>query len=540
MHRIFRRFPLSVGLSALLSSAAILLAGCLPTIDVVTSYGTLRGTTANSVNSFLGVPYAQPPLGALRWRAPQPMLPWSGTRDASSNGPACVQGGQPTGSFVTSEDCLTLNIWAPATPGPHPVMVWLHGGAFLLGAGNEPEYDGSTLAREQDVVVIGVNYRLSFMGFLALPQLGAENGDGHSGNQGFYDQLAALQWVKQEISNFGGDPANVTLFGESAGAISSCLHLASPLSDGLFKRVVMESGNCRLMTAVPQAQAEQTGTAFLAKLGCSGDAQPLDCARGKTAQQLLDALNIPFNEYLKYPPAQWAFNPNIVIDGHFLTQPPMELLAAGAKPSVEVLIGTNKDEGTLFTEMVDHAPDAAGYLAELQAMYGTNAAALSILYPHGDYPSTGAAMAAVVGDAVMHCPGRELADLLSETGHTVYEYDFVQPVAGLVDGLMNLQRGTNTSDIGTFHSAEIPYVFGFASVLGSLDTADQQQTAHYMTQYWTDFARSGNPNGDGLPLWPAYSKAKPDYLELGGLFASKSAYRDTFCQYWAAHPALSE
>lgn len=534
MHRSSGNFSLNVVLPALMIGASILLTGCLPSIfDVVTSYGTLRGTTDGTVNTFLGVPYAQPPESVLRWRAPQPLQPWSGIRDASSNGAACVQGGQPTGSFITSEDCLSLNIWVPASPGPHPVMVWLHGGAFLIGAGNESEYDGSTLAREQGVVVVDVNYRLSFMGFLALPQLSAENGDGHSGNQGFYDQLAALKWVKQEISRFGGDPANVTLFGESAGAISTCLMLASPLSDGLFQRAILESGNCRLMPAISQAQAEQAGAAFLAKIGCSGDNPSLTCARSKISQQILAALNLPMNEYLKIPPELWGFNPGIVIDGKFLPKPPMELLAAGAKPGVEVLIGTNKDEGTLFVELIDHAADAAGYLAELQPRYGANATKLSTLYPHADFPSTGAAMAALVGDQVMHCPGRELADLLSETGHTVYSYNFIQSVSGLTQGLMNMQRGQNTSDVGTFHVSEIPYVFGMTSIIGNLDTAERQQTARYMTRYWSDFARSGNPNGGSLPTWPEYRKSSPNYLELGGTFTSKSAYRDTFCQFWS-------
>ena len=511
------------------------LSGCLPIAkDVVTSYGTLRGSTDGKISAFLNVPYAQPPVGALRWKPTQPLQPWTGVREARRNGPACIQGGLPTDSFVTSEDCLTLDIWAPATPGPHPVMVWLHGGAFLFGAGNEPEYDGSALARERDVVVVAVNYRLSFMGFLALSQLGAESGNGRSGNQGYYDQLEALKWVKQEISKFGGDPGNVMLFGESAGAHSTCLMLASPLANGLFQRAAMESGNCRMLAPVAQAQADQVGVAFLTKLGCAAAAQPLECARAKTPQEILAALQIPpFEIFIRKSPADWAFMPSIVIDGNFLPDQPMTLLAAGAKPGVAVLLGQNKDEGSLFTELRDYEADAASYLTELQSTYGSKAPALAALYPHAAYPSTGAAMAAVFGDYFIGCPGRELADILSDAGHTVYAYNFVQSVSGVTDGMFNLMRGKNTTEIGSFHVSEIPFVFGKASILGNVDTAERKQTAEYMSSFWSGFAASGNPNGAGLPFWPAYTKAKPDYLELGNGFASKNAYRETYCQYWA-------
>ncbi len=507
---------------------------------VTTSQGLLVGTPVDTsmprIYTFLGVPYALPPVGALRWQAPQAPLSWIGERAARSNSPACIQGTSPTGSFFDSEDCLYLNIYAPSTPGPHPVMVWLHGGALLIGAGNEPQYDGSVLARERDVVVVTVNYRLGFTGFLALSQLsGASGAGGRSGNQGFYDQLAALRWVKQEIASFGGDPANVTLFGESAGAISSCLLLASPLSNGLFKRVILQSGNCEKMLAVvSQSQAETDGAAFLSRIGCNAAADPLQCARSKTTQEILAALGVQANELFKKPPEQWSYNPKIVIDGQLLPQSPMTLLAAGANAGVEVMLGTNKDEGSLFAELRDHAADAAGYLAELQAAYSpADAATLFSLYPHASFSSTGAAMAEISGDAAMHCPARALADVLSDAGHPVYFYHFVQPVMGLTYWIMTLQRGANTSDLGVFHSAEIPYAFGVSGVLGDLDTPERQLTASYMTRYWSGFARSGNPNAAGLPSWPRYTRASPGYLELGPNFTSKSALHQTNCAvYW--------
>lgn len=511
------------------------LTGCLPKAkEVETGYGVLRGSTDGKIDTFLNVPYAQPPVGALRWRPPQALQPWSGVREARRNGPACIQGGFPTDSFVTSEDCLTLDIWAPATPGPHPVMVWLHGGAFLFGAGNEPEYDGATLARERDVVVVSINYRLSFMGFLALSELGAESGDGRSGNQGYYDQLAALKWVNQEIAAFGGDPGRIMLFGESAGAHSTCLMLASPLSAGLFQRAAIESGNCRMIEPVAQPKAEQVGAAFLGKIGCATAAEPLTCARGKSPQEILAALQIPaFEIFIRKSQAEWAFLPTIVLDGSFLPDMPMKLLAIGAKSNVAVILGQNKDEGSLFAEMRDYEAGSAVYLAELQSVYGANATALAALYPYADYPSTGAAMAAVFGDFFLNCRDRELADVLSDAGHTVHAYTFVQPVAGLSAGLFNLMRGKNTSDVGVFHVAEVPYVFGKSSILGSLDTAERKQTAEHMTGYWSSLAANGTPNGDGRPFWPAYTRAKPDYLELGAGFASKNDYRGAYCGFWA-------
>lgn len=517
------------------------------TVD--TSYGRLVGasvappsgaTVSSKVMAFLGVPYAKPPVGNLRWRPPQEPAPWTGERAALMHSLACLQAGSPTASLFSGEDCLYLNIYAPATPGPHPVMFWLHGGAFLIGAGSE--YDGATLAREHDVVVVTVNYRLSFMGFLALTALGSENGDGYSGNQGFYDQLAALKWVNKEIAKFGGDTSNITVFGQSAGAMSTCLLLASPLSDGLFQRAVMQSGNCNLsiFPRVTKSAAEQTGSDFLNKIGCANSNQTLAlaCARSKSTQDMLTALDIPYNELFKYDPSLWKYLPSIVIEGagKMFPQDPMTLLAEGAKPGMPVLIGSNKDEGSLFNELQNHAADAAGYYKELQASrFSAYASELIALYPHAAYESTGAALSAIAGDAALNCTARRVADVLSVANHPVYSYNFIQPVSGLTYIFLSLQRGQNTSDIGVFHVAEVPYVFGASSVIGSLDTAERQKTSSLMSRYWVNFARSGNPNGNGLPAWPRYYQATPDYLELGGSFDSKSGYRQSYCQFWATH-----
>ncbi len=544
------------------SLLGVFLSGCLPHSDtqttnsqfivgatVDTSYGRLTGTaldapagatSSSQVMSFLGIPYAQPPLGNLRWRPPQEPASWIGERKAQAFSLACLQAGAPTASIFSGEDCLYLNVYAPATPGPHPVMVWLHGGALLIGAGSE--YDGAALARAQDVVVVTVNYRLSFMGFLALSALGAENGDGYSGNQGFYDQLAALKWVNKEIAKFGGDPANVMLFGQSAGGMSTCLMMASPLTDGLFQRAAMQSGHCNLSIFPRQtkAVAEQAGTDFLSKIGCANSNQSLAlaCARGKSTQEMLTALNIPFNELFKYDPALWKYLPAIVIDGpgKLFPQDPMTLLAAGAKPGMPVLIGTNKDEGSLFYELQDHAADAAGYYTELQnTRYGAYAAELSTLYPHAAYETTGAALSTIASDALFHCSTRGVADVLTTANHPVYSYNFIQPVSGLTYVFLSLQRGQNTSDLGSFHVSEVPYVFGESSIIGSLDTAERQQTSQRMSSYWASFARSGNPNRSGLPAWPRYYQATPEYLEIGGSFASKSGYRQSYCDFWATH-----
>ena len=260
-----------------------MLTGCLPppgtNIEVETEYGTLIGKEDEGLKKFLGIPYAQLPRGKLRWQAPQPHPGWRGAREAFYQAQACVQGGSPTGALGSQEDCLYLNVWAPSTKGPHPVMLWVHGGGFMIGSSNEMQYDRAYLAKNQNVVVVSMNYRLSFLGFLSLPQF--ENTPPHkvNGNQGLLDQLEALHWVKNNISGFGGNPDNVTLFGESAGSISTCVLLASPLSDGLINKAIMQSGSCDTFPVASKQKAEQAGLKFLSDINCIDEADPLLCAR---------------------------------------------------------------------------------------------------------------------------------------------------------------------------------------------------------------------------------------------------------------------
>lgn len=512
-----------------------LLSGCVASGNdtVSTSYGELVGHTNGKVRTFKGVPFAAPPIGQLRWAPPQPLASWDGEREALKDAPGCIQGGFPTSVFNGNEDCLFLNIWAPATPGSYPVMVWFHGGGLLQGSASEAQYNGRKLAEEKNVIIVNVNSRLSFMGYVATSQLSTESSHGGSGNQGFLDQIAALQWVKDEISVFGGDPENVTIFGESGGAISVCTLIASPLSDSLFQKAIMQSGSCRMVRTPDLAGGEKKGLDLLAKLGCDTSPDPLACARAMPIKDIIDAVDIKTNELFVEHPDDWAYYPTSNIDGHFLPAHPMELLKQGVKPNVSLLLGTNKDEGSMFIGLRDHANDEDSYRDYLTFFYGPMAPSFNQVYPLADYPSAGHAAAAIAGDGFMDCPSREMGDIMSDTEHPVFMYQFVQEVSSFTtDFILELQRGDNTPPWGTYHTAEIPFVFGINSVLGHTQTEDRAYTRDIMMSYWTNFATTGDPNSPELPLWPQYYSTQTDYIRLGGDFDIASNHKARQCDFW--------
>jgi para-nitrobenzyl esterase len=533
----------------------MLLTGCLPAVDdieVETTYGTLIGKQTENIKKFLGVPFAKAPVGELRWKAPQPHDGWTRKRKAYFQASACVQGGFPTGAIGSTEDCLYLNVWAPATEGPHPVMVWIHGGGLLIGSANEIQYDGSTLAKKQNVIVVSMNYRLSHLGFLTLPQYEGTEEHTITGNQGFLDQIAALEWIQDNISEFGGDPDNVTVFGESAGSISTCLLLASPLTDNLLNKAIMQSGACETFKTRSIAEAEAQGLEFLKDICCDSASDPIQCALNMTSGRIDKALGVKPNELFTEEPENWAFFPSPAIDDYFLPESPNILLANSEKAgSVSIIIGTNADEGSMFVGMRKQPTSETEYIDHLNNLYGDVftdiGEEIAGLYPFEDFCPSGEAVSQILTDSAMTCPARGIADIWSEY-HDVYFYHFTQNVSPGLIGFLPLLFTNNAPDLGTCHASEIPYVLGNCGILGYVETTDQKITQNAMRSYWGNFARTGDPNGldqDGSELysWPRYTSDDTFYLELNSDhsdpdddFPAGTALRQDYCEFWWDHP----
>lgn len=296
---------------------------------VTTASGDLQGAVVGATRVFLGVPYAAPPVGELRWRAPQPHAPWAEPRDATARGPSCPQPDFMNGVVAGDEDCLTLNLWAPVGAARAPVMLWLHGGGYFVNSGGDPGYDGQRLSEATGSIVVTINYRLGALGFLAHAAL-ADEDPAHltAGNYGHEDQRAALEWVRDNIAAFGGDPANVTLFGQSAGATSTCLHMLSPRSSDLFQRAIIQSGDCG---AFPKPELEDQSAQVASALGCDVEADVLACLRAKPADEIV------------WTTIDWGLGP--VVDGWNIVVDPRAALAEGAIASeVPVIMGTTRDE----------------------------------------------------------------------------------------------------------------------------------------------------------------------------------------------------
>ena len=441
--------------------------------------------------AFRGIPYAAPPVGPLRWRAPRPAASWPGLREASTVGPICIQppaGDDPgVGPGPMSEDCLTLNIWAPAErDGPLPVMVWIHGGALINGSGTAALYDGAALAR-RDVVVVTINYRLGRLGFFAHPALSAEAGDTEVvGNYGLADIIASLEWVRDNIAGFGGDPDSVTVFGESAGgAMVLRLMIAEP-ARGLFHRAVVQSGlgreeNTRVYRGRDgQPSLEDRGVAFAESLGL--------------VEATADQLRALPPASLLTPPPSFYGGDLLVIDGYdgsgLVAEDLEPAFAAGVQAAVPLIIGTNSDEfggirpGDMSPFREIDATLTREERAALYAAYGGEAA-----YRTG-----------VVSDLAFNEPARRLARLHARAGHPTFLYRFDVVAADL--------PGAPT---GAPHASERAYVFDTLPAAGwPMDDRDQR-VATVMADYWAGFAASGTPNGGGRPVWPEY-RASPGQL----------------------------
>jgi para-nitrobenzyl esterase len=480
-------------------------------LTVTVDTGTLHGAKVGDIRHFLGIPYAAPPVGDLRWRAPQPAEPWTGTRDALQTGDQCPQSLSYSGPS-NDEDCLYLNVWSPSGAHDLPVMVWLHGGAFIFGSGGDKYYSGEKLA-DRGIVVVTINYRLGAFGFMALPQLDTEDPQyPTSGNYGLADQQAALAWVQRNIAAFGGDPANVTLFGESAGGFSTCVHYYSAKTQGLFARAIVESGLCgaSILTNTHQTALQQ-GTALAQQLGCtSGDV--VACMRGQSAQALLDATALPMP--VTQTPGGPFYQTTVLANGlpnvdGVIFDHPLDSAPDVARP---IILGTNKDEGTLF-----HAPiyakavaDETEMRAALAVRFPNDVDAIMSHYPVASYPSANDALAAVTGDAFFVCPARRMARMLSTTA---YRYSFEREL-----------DHPFLSGLGVFHSTDIPFVFGNDNYpLGSIASAGA--LVDFVQNAWTDFAKTGQLD------WPAWTAGDP-YMQLTDTPSPQTGLKTALCDFW--------
>src|SRR5215831_13750900 len=453
---------------------------------VGTANGPVRGLANGTVNEFLGIPYAAPPVGALRWQPPQPAASWSGVRDATQFAPHCPQPATPFGRASTSEDCLYLNVFTPIhkQTGSHfPVMVWIHGGALVTGESDD--YDPAALAAD-GVTVVTINYRLGALGFLAHPALADSNGQ--SGDYGLMDQQAALRWVQRNIAAFGGNPRNVTVFGESAGGLSTLAQVASPQAAGLFERAIVESGSYNLNQA-SLASAESAGEAFAAKAGCAS--QTAACLR-----------SLPVSVILANQDAA-GYTPNI--NSEVLPESLGAAFATGNFSRVPIINGTNRDEWRLFvalSELAGNPVTASNYQSMISSTLRVPPAVAAIIaaeYPLAAFPSPSIALGAVGTDAIFACPALTIDQSVSRFVPTfAYEFNdenapenFLPPVS---------------FPYGAAHASELQYLFGLptAAFPGTL-SAQQQQLAAIMKAYWTDFAELGFPSSSGTPFWPPFN-----------------------------------
>lgn len=494
--------------------------GGAASLSVETESGPVVGFESGSSRVFLGLPYAAPPVGELRFRPPAPAAPWSEPLEAFSRGSMCPQLNALNGAFAegSSEDCLTLNVWTPASPSATalPVLVWIHGGGFVLGSGGEAAYDGQALSEATGHVVVTLNYRLGPLGFLASPELKSEDpAHPSSGNYGLEDQRLALSWVQANIAAFEGDPGAVTIFGESAGGASVCHHMVSPDSEGLFHAAVLESGPCDLV--VDEAAAFATADALAVAVGCDGDDR-LACLRQATPEALLTALPAP-SFGVQDSGTTWY----PVIDGEVLPSKPSELLEAGALADVPVILGANADEATLFFQLGGATvEDEAGFLALAEQAVPGQADEVIAQYPVASYGSYQAAAVAAFSDAAFICPTRRAARAISAAGNPTYLYHFTYGPTSLF------------GDLGAFHSAEVKFVFATpGQILPQPLTEEELTLSRAISGYWTRLV-TGDPNAEGELEWPAYALASDPHIVLDLSLSIGDHLREAECDFWDA------
>ncbi len=479
------------------------------TAPIQIAHGSLSGAldTSTGIHSFKGIPFAAPPVGDLRWQAPQPVQPWSGTRNTTGFGPRAMQlpvfGDMNFRSNGMSEDCLYLNVWTPepSTAANLPVLVYFYGGGFIGGDGSEPRYDGAAMA-QRGIVAVTVNYRLNVFGYFAHPELRAESPHGSSGNYGFLDQNAALCWVRDNIAAFGGDLNRVTIAGESAGSISVSAQMVSPLSQDLIAGAIGASGGIGALPPRPRADAEQRWLAFSKKLGAASLAE----LRALSAEQLLAATTgMGAHDFLG------------VIDGYFFPKHPVEILVAGEQARVPLLVGWNSEEMNYRALFREQKPTPENYAAVVQELYGDHADEVLKLYPGTTPEQVEQSATDLAGDRFLVFSTWQWAEEHRKTGCPVYRYYYAHPrppmvpemgnaVAGLAGGVIRAPAAAAVvmpPAKGAVHSADIEYAMGnLATNRVYAWSAEDEQISELMQGYYANFVKTGDPNGPGLPAWP--------------------------------------
>jgi para-nitrobenzyl esterase len=480
-------------------------------IEVRTSAGPVVGHESGASIAYLGIPYAQAPTGQLRWKPPVPAAPWTEPLIAVKYGNQCPQLSIMFRRVTGDEDCLNLNVWKPKAKSdkPLPVMVFIHGGANSLGASNQKIfgmnlYDGQHLASEGPAIIVSLNYRLGLLGFMAHPELSKESGYGGSGNYGLMDQIQALKWVQENIAAFGGDPDNVTVFGESAGAINIMALMASSSAKGLFHKAIIQSG---FLSEIPLKQAEQQGTEAAAAMNCEGP-EALDKLRA-----------LPLEDIVRYgekPGTMSAYS--ATIDGHLLQSGVLANFQKGNYSQVPTIIGTTADE---MTSLAPFLADSASivttneYEKRVLSFFGSkNGNAVLGRYPvDGSGKTARGVFEGMLTDAFVLCPARRIARAFNSNGAPVYKYLFSHSN----DFMMGLG--------GAFHGIELSYVFN--THFGSPREYDLSKQ---VMRYWTSFAATGKPEAPGKTAWPRYSCE--EFLNLNTPSNSDKGYREEFCDFW--------
>lgn len=453
--------------------------------------GTVEGVMEDEIISFKGIPFAAPPVGDQRWKSPQPIVPWEGVRKADVFAPGPMQdtsfGAVLGGPQEISEDCLYLNVWTGARKmdEKRPVMVWIYGGGFGIGMTSTPTYDGTNLAKD-GVVLVSVAYRVGPMGFLAHPELSEESGNG-SGTYGIQDQIAGLLWVKENIAEFGGDPSNVTIFGESAGGYAVSMLTAAPMAEGLFHRAISESGGSMAPPRMTLQQAEEQGKTYLSKLG----ADTIAAARALSAEEIQKGTQ-GMGDFWPAP------------DGVAVVADQYERFEAGEFNDTPILVGTNSNEGALF---MTQPVTSDGFETMIRGQYAAGAEDLLKAYPHATDDAATQSARDIMRDSTFAWPTWAWASLHSRNGKNkafVYYFDHRTP----------------DSPDGATHAAEIPYVFGNLSSMGprgaGSDGPEDKALSDLMRSYWINFATKGDPNGEGIPEWPAFDEKEQMVMVLDG------------------------
>lgn len=467
--------------------------------------GLISGSVVDGVRSYKGIPFAAPPVGELRWKAPQPVAEWEGVRECNDFGPDCPQAPYPQSSLYYSaprkqgEDCLCLNVWTAAKAGEkRPVMVWIHGGALTRGSGATRAYDGTALAKK-GVVLVTVNYRLGPLGYLAHPELTAESPNRSSGNYGALDQIAALKWVQKNIAAFGGDPGLVTIFGESAGSWSVNALVASPLARGLFHRAIGQSGGSfGPMTYLKEDRegrpsAEKIGEAFAKAAG----ADSIKALRALPAEKIVEVFN---ND-----PEGRKFRTQPNVDGWALPDEIRNIFAQGKQNDAPVIVGSNANEMTTLTVPAMVPKTMEDYRKRIETQYGAAVKELDEIYPVKSEADIAAAYLGGLRDVTFTLPMRTWARMTATGRSKAYLYFF-----------SHVPPNPNSKYLGAYHAGEIVYVFNNLTRQNSLLQEADFKLAEMMSDYWVNFAKTGDPNGKGLPKWAPYDRETEAYLDFGG------------------------